>query len=234
MALMNIMEMNRWGKSAEMNIIDLSYLIENDMPTCGTPWHQKVNISFMGQLDTVGRNTHSIMVGSHTGTHMDAPYHFIQNGKRIHELKVEDMIGDVTIVDFRRYGERDIVTEDVIRDIKVTEKMLFVFGWNSNWKQDTFYKDFTCFSREAIRELIRKGMRFMAMDTPSPDAGGAIQNQTDGSENHVELLKNNVIIVEYLTNTELIDMEKNYEIIALPLKISGSDGSPCRVVLREK
>lgn len=231
---MNISVTSRWEDVKKMKAIDLSYTIENDMPTCGTPWHQNVNISPMGQLDTVGRNTHSITLGSHTGTHMDAPYHFIENGKKIHELDIEDMMGDITIIDFRNIGIQNIVTEDEISDIEVTEKMMFIFGWNKNWKKDIFYKDFPFFTIGAIRELIRRGMRFMAMDTPSPDAGGAIRNKTTGSENHIELLKNGIIIVEYLTNTELIDMKKKYEIIALPLKVLGSDGSPCRVVLREK
>lgn len=217
-----------------MKVIDLSYTIENGMPTCGTFWHQNVNISPMGLVDIVGRNTHSITFGSHTGTHMDAPNHFIKNGKKIHELNIEDMMGDVTIIDFRNIGAQNTVTEDEICDIEVTEKMMFVFGWNKNWKKDIFYKDFPCFTIEAIRELIRRGMRFMAMDTPSPDAGGAIQSKSEGSENHIELLKNGVIIVEYLTNTELIDMRKNYEIIAFPLKVLDCDGCPCRVVLREK
>ena len=66
-----------------MKIIDLSYVIENGMPTCGTPWHENVNIKHLGFLNEVGRNTHALTMGSHTGTHMDAPFHFIDGGRTI-------------------------------------------------------------------------------------------------------------------------------------------------------
>ena len=63
-----------------MKIHDLSFDIETGMPTCGTPWHQVVSITQMGKINDVGRNTHAILLGSHSGTHMDAPYHFIEDG----------------------------------------------------------------------------------------------------------------------------------------------------------
>ena len=75
-------------------------------------------------------------------------------------------------------------------------------------------------------------MKLMAMDTPSPDNGNAI-SELDDSPNHKTLLAADVVIVEYLNNTDRIDFRKEYEIIALPLKVVGADGSPSRVVLRE-
>ena len=89
------------------------------------------------------------------------------------------------------------------------------------------------FSEDAVDFLIKNGIKFMAMDTPSPDNGSNI-NSIDDSPNHKNLLRNNVVIVEYLTNTDLIDCQKVYNIYALPLKVKNSDGSPCRVILVEK
>ena len=78
------------------------------------------------------------------------------------------------------------------------------------------------------------GMRLMALDTPSPDDGSAINNISDeDSPNHKFMLKKGVIIVEYLCNTDKLDLNKKYEIFALPLKIIGSDGAPARVIVRE-
>lgn len=215
-----------------MNIIDLSLTIDNTCMTCGTPWHTKVDIKPLGTLAGVGRNTSRFVLGSHTATHMDAPLHFISGAHGIDSVNLDVCTGEVTCVDFRNMIAGEQVTLQRIKTISVTERMLFVFGWNKNWKKDTYYKDFPFFTSEAISYMLDKGMKFIAMDTPSPDTGRSI-NEKDDSPNHKLMLKNDVVIVEYLTNTELIDFSKKYEIFALPLKIADADGSPARVILRE-
>lgn len=216
-----------------MKMVDLSFEIETDMPTCGTEWHQRVEISPMGTIESVGRNTHKILLGSHSGTHMDAPFHFIEGGKRIHNLDISNMVGSVTIVDFRKIGSGCAVSLEDVRQIKVASRMLFVFGWYHNWKTDKYYESFPYFSTEAIKYLIEKGMKFMAMDTPSPDGGSSIYFQSNDSPNHKLLLENEILIVEYLNNTEELLDGKSYELFSLPLKIRDSDGSPARVLARE-
>ena len=101
-----------------------------------------------------------------------------------------------------------------------------------NWKTSVYYKRFPYFATDAVQHLLNSGMKMMAMDTPSPDDGSAI-SELDDSPNHKLLLGADVVIVEYLCNTEKIDFMKKYEIIALPLKIFNADGAPARVVLRE-
>lgn len=216
-----------------MNIIDLSYVIENGMPTCGTPWHEKVKICQLGKIPEVGRNTHSILLGSHTGTHMDAPYHFIEDGRTIEHTPLNIICGEISIIDFSSFQDNTIVKLSDVLNLKITERMLFRFDWFKKWKTPDFYKSFPYFSEEAIDFLIQNGIKLMAMDTPSPDNGSNI-NSLEDSPNHKRLLKNDVVIVEYLTNTDLIDCNKTYNIFALPLKVQGSDGSPCRVILIEK
>lgn len=217
-----------------MKIVDLSFEIETDMPTCGTAWHQCVEIESMGTIESVGRNTHRILLGSHSGTHMDAPSHFIQRGRTVRDLDIANMVGPVTVIDFRNIGAGCQVSLEDVRSINVTSRMAFVFGWYHKWKTDQYYKEFPYFSTESIKYLINHGMKYMAMDTPSPDAGGAISNlRGEDSPNHKLLLKNEVIIVEYLNNTEELLDGKRYELISLPLKIRDSDGSPARVLARE-
>lgn len=216
-----------------MKIIDFSYVIENGMPTCGTSWHENVNIRQLGKISEVGRNTHSILLGSHTGTHMDAPYHFIECGRTIESTPLDVICGEISIVDFSSLKAGSIVTMSDVSELKITERMLFRFDWFKKWKTADFYKSFPYFSEDAVDFLIKNGIKFMAMDTPSPDNGSNI-NSIDDSPNHKNLLRNNVVIVEYLTNTDLIDCQKVYNIYALPLKVKNSDGSPCRVILVEK
>ena len=215
-----------------MKIIDLSYVIENGMPTCGTPWHENVNIKHLGFLDEVGRNTHALTMGSHTGTHMDAPFHFIEGGRTIEYTPLDVVCGEIQIVNFTHIGPNGIVKYDDVKDLKVTERMLFRFDWFKTWKTPEFYKSFPYFEEAAVDYLIKGGIKLMAMDTPSPDYGGNIQSKED-SPNHKTLLKKDVVIVEYLTNTDQLDLTKKHRIIALPLKFKGCDGSPSRVIMEE-
>lgn len=217
-------------------IIDLTLKVESKMPTCGTSWHQNVQIEQMGTLEEVGRNTSSILLGSHSGTHMDAPRHFIDEGSGIDSIDLNILCGDVNIVNLRNKEAGDIVHLSDIKRIKITTRMIFAFGWYKHWKSERYYKHFPYFSEEAINYLIKNGMRLMALDTPSPDCGDAIHSidgRDSDSPNHKMMLKNGIVIVEYLNNTDLIDLSKKYEIIALPLRVVGVDGCPSRVILRE-
>ena len=204
-----------------MKIIDLSITLDNDCMTCGTPWHEKVKIERLGTLEEVGRNTSRFVLGSHSATHMDAPLHFINGKHGIERLNIDTCIGEITCVDMRHKKAGDVVTKQDLEGVKVTKRMLFVFAWYKKWKTDEFYKGFPYFSEDAVNYLLEGNMELMALDTPSPD-------------DHKAMLAKDVIIVEYLTNTEEIDFSKRHEIIALPLKIKGADGSPARVVLKEE
>ncbi len=217
-----------------MKVVDLSFTMETDMPTCGTPWHQQVKIESMGLISSVGRNTHRIIMGSHSGTHMDAPLHFIDNGADIATIQPERLVGKISVVNFDRFEKGTMVSLEDVRKCKVTDKMLFRFRWCQYWKTEQYYKDFPYFTTDAIQFLIDNGMQFMAMDTPSPDNGNAIANTEADSPNHKLLLENNVIIVEYLNNTSALEMDKEYTVVALPLRIKGSDGCPCRVIVLEE
>lgn len=217
-----------------MKIYDLTLDVETGMPTCGTPWHQTVDISSMGTIGTVGRNTQKITLGSHSGTHMDAPYHFIENGITVEKLDVNLMWGKIKVVDFRSKGIGDVVSlEDVIK-IEVSERLLFAFGWYHNWKIKRYYEKFPYFTVDAVEYLIDQGMKVMALDTPSPDNGGAIRDIGEAdSPNHKILLKNKIFVIEYLNNTDVLIGGKEYEMVSLPLKLKGADGSPARVLIRE-
>ena len=158
-----------------MNMIDLSLLIDNNCMTCGTPWHEKVKIEKLGALETVGRNTSRFLLGSHSATHMDAPLHFIEGEHGIDGIDPERCWGPVTCVDLHRKKCGSIVGLDDVKSLEVTERMLFVFGWWRYWKTPHYYERFPFFSTEAIRYLVESGMKFMALDTPSPDDGSGIQ-----------------------------------------------------------
>lgn len=215
-----------------MKIIDLSMSLDNDCQTCNVPWHTKVSIERLGTIEEVGRNTSRFVLGSHSATHMDAPGHFFDEGKGIDQVDLTCCIGEITCVDMRHKKAGDVVRRSDVEKIAVTDRMLFVFGWDRWWKTSDYYKETPYFEAEAMEYLVNQGMKFIAMDTPTPDTTSAI-GKKDDSPMHKLLLSKGIIIVEYLTNTSEIDFTKKHEIIALPLKIKGADGSPARVVLKE-
>ena len=90
-----------------MIMIDLSLDIDNECMTCGTKWHEKVCIKPLGKINEVGRNTHSILLGSHSGTHVDAPLHFFEDMKGIDQLDLAQICGDVTVIDLTYIKQGD-------------------------------------------------------------------------------------------------------------------------------
>ena len=212
-------------------IIDLTLPVESGMPTCGTPWHQTVELTQMGLIEDVGRNTSRIVLGSHSGTHIDAPKHFIDDGITIDRLDLNTLCGPITIVDLDKQAGEIIEKEDLL-NVNVTERLLFRHRWYQHWKSDSYYKDYPFFSLDAAKYLVEQGVKLIAMDTPSPDSFNGIR-EMDDSPVHKLLLREHIVIIEYLNNTDLIQTNKEYEIIALPLRAFGLDGCPARVILRE-
>lgn len=218
-----------------MRIIDVSLGLDGDCMTCGTPWHEQVVISQLGYQKKVGRNTSKIVLGSHSGTHIDAPKHFFNDGYGVDKLDLTILCGEISIVDFQNMHQGEYVKLEDIKKVKVEHRMLFRFGWYQYWKTEKYYDAFPYFSMEAAKYLVENGLKLIALDTPSPDNAKCISEKAEeDSPVHKYFLKNDVIIVEYLTNTRCIQSNKTCSIIALPLKIIGCDGAPGRVIIKEE
>lgn len=216
-----------------MRIIDLSYTIDETCMTCGTPWHVNVELKHLGRINEVGRNTHTIYLGSHTGTHMDAPLHFFDGKPGIDRTDLEKVCGECSIADMTHIKNNAVVTLSDVMKLTITPRMLFKFEWFKNWQTPVYYSEFPYFTVEAAQYLIDKGLKVMALDTPSPDTGKAI-DEKDDSPVHKLLLKNDVTIIEYLTDTDKLDAGKKNTLVALPLKLKDCDGSPARVIMMEE
>ena len=93
-----------------MNIIDLTHAMEKGMPCFHADWHTAFSSETLGTIESVGRNTKKLTLGSHTGTHMDAPRHFIPDGITIPEIPLSTLFGDVTLIDLRRLADDTKVT----------------------------------------------------------------------------------------------------------------------------
>lgn len=215
-----------------MRIVDLTYTLDDKCMTCGTPWHEKVKLTRLGRVAEVGRNTHKIVLGSHSGTHIDAPLHFYEGSDGIDKADLEKICGECSVVNMTHKRDGSVVCLEDVENLHITERMLFRFDWFRNWGHDRFYVDFPYFTIEAAQHLIDEGLRVIALDTPSPDCGSAI-GEKDDSPVHKLFLRESVTIIEYLTNTDKLEPDKLYQLIALPLKLKDCDGSPARVIMME-
>ncbi len=215
-----------------MEIIDLSYGIEEGMLTYPTPRHPITQITQLGRIPVEGRETREIRFGTHTGTHVDAPKHFVKGGKGVDELGLETLMGPITILDFSHLGEGAKVTPAMFMDKDITPRMLLKFGWGKYWPSIEFYnKDYPTLSKNTAHYLVQKGVKLLAHDTASVDPVFRNRPGEEDSPAHKILLPNGVILVEYVANLEKVTDYGGWNIAALPLKITGADGSPARVVL---
>lgn len=214
-----------------MQSIDLTYTIKEDMLTFDAPWHCNVSVDQMGTIKHDGRETRKITLGTHTGTHIDAPLHFLKNGLSIDEISLEKLFGDVSIIDYSFLNKNKPVTKKMLQEIDVKKRMIFKFGWGKYWDTDHFYNDYPYFTKKAAKYLISSGIELIGMDTPSPDDSNIKSGSYHDSEVHKIFLKNGVILLEYLANLDIIDDYDGWKIIAMPLKIKNADGSPARVLV---
>ncbi|MFH8120377.1 MAG: cyclase family protein [Candidatus Aenigmatarchaeota archaeon] len=210
-------------------MIDLTYAIEEGMPIFNAPWHQKVEIKRLGKIDKEGRETRKITLGSHTGTHVDAPLHFIKGGKSVDLISPKKMFGEVDIIDLSSLEERAPITPRMLKRKIQRSRVIFKFGWGRRWGKNSFFEDYPYFTEEAAKFIIRKGVELIGLDTPSPDRSyGKLICDLD-SPIHKILLSHEVVIVEYLANLEKVDTSKSWKLIVMPWKIKGAAGAPARV-----
>lgn len=211
-------------------MIDLSHLYHAEMQTYGSKWHVKFQLFKLASIPKEGRETKKIVIGSHCGTHIDAPRHFIKNGKTIDKLNFRKFIGMAEIVEFKNLPKNyEITKSDLIKKIKhkFLKKIIFNFGWDKFYGKKKFYKDHPFLSIEACKWIVKNKYHLIGMDSPQiEDSRIQMHTRFDG-QNHKILLKSGIILLEYLKNLDKIKSKK-FKLIVAPLNIKGSDGSPAR------
>ena len=213
-----------------MKIYDITVPISNQTPVYeGDPAVEIETARDMAKGD--GANVTSLCFGAHTATHVDAPNHFIEGTRKVHELDLEKLIGPARVVEIDERATA-ISAEDVKNArLEGVERVLFKTR-NSGFWGDTgagFRKDFTYIQPDAARELVNLGIKLVGIDYLSVEAFGG----SKGHPTHVAFLEKEVVIVEGLDLREV--PPGDYELICLPIKISSEkgDGAPARAVLRE-
>jgi arylformamidase len=218
-------------------IIDLSMLIEEGMQTFGSPWHPVVEITQLGRHGIENRETRKLVLGTHTGSHIDAPRHFIPNGDTVESIPLEILVGTATVVDFSKLANKTEISKAMlIKEVgseTCPKRLICRFDWDLKaLRTNKYYSDHAFFSEEACEWMVSTGCKLLALDTPQPDNPLNGRGAAKDAPNHKILLGNKVVIVEYLVNLQSLKSKEVYLVVA-PLKILSGDGAPARCFVIE-
>lgn len=209
-----------------MKIYDVTVPISENVPIYeGDP---KVRIeSVMALAAGESANVSKLCFGAHTGTHVDAPNHFIEGTRRVEDLEIEKLIGNCRVVELD--GDVTAIEPHHIENLSGAERMLFKTRNSGFWNEREFRTDFTYITPEAARMLVEKKVKLVGIDYLSVEKFGS-----DDFATHVTLLEQEIVIVEGLDLREV--PAGDYEIICLPLKYVGGsgDGAPARTILVDR
>ncbi|MFB5631714.1 MAG: cyclase family protein [Nitrosopumilus sp.] len=211
-----------------MKPIDLTLTISKSIPSFpGSPTPQFISWS---NLKEDGYNLELLFLSSHTGTHLDAPFHFVKNGIKIDQIPLGRLIGKAILIKIKKSKNSPITKLDIIQfekkngSIPNNSSVFFFTDWQKNLKKDNYFTENPGLALSAARYLSEKKTNLVGIDSPSIDLG----KDESFSVHHV-LSKNNILIVENLANLNKIQL-KEFNFTILPLKLKDATGSPVRAV----
>jgi len=210
--------------------VDLTMPIHEGMQTFPSYWHPPVEITQLGRHGIENRETRKIVLGTHTGTHIDAPRHFVAGGRTVDQIDLSQINGPATLLDLSHLPPRfgaGVTDLEAACENRPVERVLIRFDGCQRLGTMEYYTDQQWLTQDACRWLVNRGCRLLGLDVAMPDNPKDDRASGNDSPNHKILLGNNVILLEYLVNLKAIGAREFYLIVA-PLKIKDGDGSPVR------
>ncbi|MGC8832968.1 MAG: cyclase family protein [Armatimonadota bacterium] len=174
-----------------------------------------------------GCNTSVFSFSSHTGTHLDAPFHFIPEGRRLDQIHPDELIGPCWVADLSHLSSHITAGDLEAASVPNGTTRLLLKTRNSDFWRDLgrpFQRDFIAVAEDGAKWLVSKGIRLVGIDYLSIEPFG-----TPGAPTHNALLGSDVVVLEGL-NLGAVSAGP-YELICLPLLVPGGDGCPIRAVL---
>ncbi len=173
-----------------------------------------------------GMNVSLITLGSHTGTHIDAPHHFLDGRETVDQLALDVLVGPALVVELPAAGEIGAADLQALGIPEALERLVIKTRNSLFLVDDRFHADYAYLNAEAARWLVARGVRLVAFDYLSVEKMNAERHEV-----HKTLLEAGVVIVE---GVDLRLVPPNpYFLVCLPLRIEGCDGAPARAVLLE-
>jgi len=211
-----------------MKVIDLTLTISEQIPTFpGSPQPNFINWE---TLEKDGYNLELLFLSSHTGTHIDAPYHFLKKGQKIHQIMTRRLVTEAILIKIRKGANQSITKTDIQKferkygKIEDGSTVIFHTYWQKNLKKESYFLKNPGLAVSAAKYLALKKINLVGIDSPSIDLG----RDSKFSVHHI-LAKNGILIVENLANLEKIK-SKMFHLIVAPLKLKNATGSPVRAM----
>ena len=208
--------------------VDLTHHLRNGMPIY--PGDPPPAFASYATLEKDGVNVTRLTLGSHTGTHLDAPKHFIQDGIGIDQIPPNKLVGEAYVTDLSNKPIGSGITAQDLRqklDGRVAEDDIVVCytGCSEHWGDETVTRNYTYLTAEAADYLVSKRVRAVGIDFLSVEKFKAPDPVV-----HKTLLGNGIFIVESLNKATKQFVGCRILMICLPIKLQGGDGAPARVV----
>lgn len=171
-------------------------------------------------------NVSHIHMSVHSGTHIDAPYHFLDDGDTVEKIPIELLFGRAYVLHLP--DNVDLITQELVKNSTIpprTKRVLFRTRNSELWKSNrkTFDKNFVAMAPDAAEYLVKRGVKLVGIDYLSIAPFG------DSVPTHHALLGAGIVVLEGLDLSEV--RQGRYTLYCLPLKIEGVDGAPVRAIL---
>lgn len=210
-----------------MKIYDVTLTMRPDMPVW--PGDHPVELYRDEKIEEgANANVSILSISVHTGTHVDSPYHFLNDGTAVDVLPLEVLIGPVQVVELT--GNATVIDAHVVENLNLLpgiERLLFKTRNSDFWSEEpqVFHPDFVGIDEAASRILVDKGIKLVGIDYLS------IAPFKKSRPTHEVFLKAKVVLIEGLNLTNI--HPGKYTLYCLPLKLKNTDGAPARTILIE-
>lgn len=207
-----------------MRTYDITLTISPDLPTW--PGEPSVVLERVNKIEEgANANVSRIDMSVHTGTHVDAPYHFLQEGIGVDKLLLKTLSGRAYVL---HLPDVDVITAEILKDSSIpprTRRVLVRTRNSEYWayQETKFQTNFVGLSADGAEYLVGRGVRLVGVDYLS------VAPYKESRPTHEILLKAGVVIVEGLDLSQV--SQGRYSFYCLPLKLAGSDGAPARAIL---
>jgi arylformamidase len=207
--------------------VDLTHDLRNGMPVY--PGDPSPSFEPYRSLEKDGVNLTKLVMGSHTGTHLDAPKHFIQDGIGIDQIPPSKFIGEAYVADL---SKKRIGSGIVASDLRPIEKHIThddivacYTGCSEHWEDNSVRRNYTYLTKDAADYFVSKRVRAVGIDFLSVE-----QFEAPEAIAHKTLLGSGIFIIESLSNALKRFVGQRVLMICMPIKLKGGDGAPSRVV----
>lgn len=208
-----------------MEIIDLSHPLLENMPVY--PGSEQPSFQSVSTVNLDGYAEKRMTFFSHTGTHLDAPSHIIEEGLTVDKFSADYFVGSASVLDFSFHHRQTIEIDDLLPKRYLIEKcdfLLICTGWSRFWGNESYFTGYPVLSEPCVSFLSEFHLKGIGVDTVSVD-----KPESKIFPVHRRFLQLNIIIIENLNRLQDLP-QSGFIFSALPLRVIGADGSPVRAI----